>query len=100
MGRKGEGEALRMGVGVGTREGKLLGGLSGRDFTYDKRLFRCAGNSALRLLVPFLLLLLFNNCKVSNTGLVLEIGSCSLLTLGYQLICWKYIKHRYHYHPP
>ena len=63
IGWKGEGEALRMGVGVGAWKDELLGVLSGRDFTYDKRLFRCAGNGVLRLLVPFLVLLLFDDCK-------------------------------------
>jgi hypothetical protein len=63
MGRKGEGEALRMDVGVGAREDKLFGGLSGRDFTHDKRLLRCVGNGVLRLLVPFPVLLLFDDCK-------------------------------------
>ena len=62
IGRKGEGEALRMDVG-GAGEDKLLGGRPGRDSIHDKRLFRCAGNSMLRLLVPFLLLLLFDDCK-------------------------------------
>ena len=62
-GRKGEGKALRVDVGVGAGEDKLLGGLSGRDLIHDKRLFCCGGNGVLCLLVPFLLLLLFDNCK-------------------------------------
>jgi hypothetical protein len=65
MGRKGEGEVLRVDIGMGVGEDKLLGSLSGRDFAYNKRLFRCGGNSIFRRLVPFLLLLLllFSNCK-------------------------------------
>jgi hypothetical protein len=65
MGRKGEGEALRVDIGVGAGEDKLLGGLPGRDFAHDKRLFRCGGNGVFRRLVPFLLLLLllFGDCK-------------------------------------
>jgi hypothetical protein len=65
MGRKGEGEgeALRVDIGVGAGEDELLGGLPGRDSIHDKRLFRCAGNAVLRLLAPFLLLLLFDDCK-------------------------------------
>jgi hypothetical protein len=63
IGRKGEGEALLRDLGVGAREDKLLSSLSGRDFIHDKRLFRCGRNGVLRLPVPFLPLLLFNNYK-------------------------------------
>ena len=63
IGRKGEDEALLWDLGVGAGEDKLLGGLSGRDFIHDQRLFRCGGNGVLRLLVPFLPLLLFDDCK-------------------------------------
>jgi hypothetical protein len=63
MGQKGEGEALRIDVGIGAREDKLLGSLPGRDSIHDKRVFRYGGNGVLRLLVPFLLLLLFDDCK-------------------------------------
>jgi hypothetical protein len=63
IGWKGKGEALRMDIGVGIGEDKLLGGLPGRDFIHDRRLFRCGGNGVLRLLVPFLVLLLFNDYK-------------------------------------
>ena len=50
IGRKGEGEALVWDLGVCSREDKLLGGLSSE-------------NGVLGLLVPFLLLLLFDGCK-------------------------------------
>ena len=63
IGRKGEGEVLRMDIGVGAGEDKLLGGLPGRDSIHDRRLFRYGGNGVLRLLVPFLVLLLFDDCK-------------------------------------
>ena len=63
MGRKGEGKVLRIDASIGTREDKLLSSLPGRDSIHDKRLFRYAGNSVLLLLVPFLLLLLFNDYK-------------------------------------
>jgi hypothetical protein len=63
IGRKGKGEALRMDIGVGIGEDKLLSSLPGRDSTYDRRLFRCGGNGVLRLLVPFLVLLLFDDYK-------------------------------------
>ena len=63
MGRKGEGEVLRIDIGVGVGEDKLLGGLPGRDSIHDRRLFRCGGNGVLRLLVPFLVLLLFDDYK-------------------------------------
>jgi hypothetical protein len=65
MGRKveGEGKALRWDVGVGAGEDRLLGDLSGKYFIHDKRLFRCGGNGVLRLWVPFLLLLLSDDCK-------------------------------------
>jgi hypothetical protein len=62
-GRKGKGAVLRINAGVGVREDRLLGGLPGGGFTHDKRLFRYARNGVLRLLVPFLLLLLSNDCK-------------------------------------
>ena len=62
-GRKDKGAVLRIDTGVDVGKDRLLGGLPGRDFTHDKRLFRCTGNSVLRLLVPFLLLLLSNDCK-------------------------------------
>jgi hypothetical protein len=61
--RKGEGEALQIDARVGVREDKLLSGLLGKDFTHDKRLFRYAGNGVLRLLVPFLLLLLSDDYR-------------------------------------
>jgi hypothetical protein len=63
MGRKGEGEVLRIDAGAGIGEDKLLSGLPGRDFTYNKRLFHYTRNSVLCLLVPFLLLLLSDDCK-------------------------------------
>jgi hypothetical protein len=63
MGQKGKDEALLWDLGVCSREDKLLGGPSGRDFIYNKRLFRCGRNGVLRLPVPFLPLLLFNDCK-------------------------------------
>jgi hypothetical protein len=66
MGQKGKGEALRINTRVGIGEDKWLSGLPGRDFTHDKRLFRCTRNSVLCLLVPFLLLLLSNNYKESE----------------------------------
>jgi hypothetical protein len=65
MGRKGKGKALRVDIGVGIGEDKLLSSLPGRDFTHNKRLFRYGGNGVFRRLVPFLLLLLllFGDCK-------------------------------------
>ena len=63
MRRKGKGEALRIDTRVSIGEDKQLNSLPGRDFTYNKRLFRCTRNSVLYLLVPFLLLLLSNNYK-------------------------------------
>ena len=63
MGRKGKGEALRIDISVGTGEDKLLSSLPGRDSIHDRRLFRYGGNSVLRLLVPFLVLLLFDDYK-------------------------------------
>jgi hypothetical protein len=63
IGQKGKGKALLRDLSVGAREDKLLSSLSGRDFIHDKRLFRCGRNSVLRLPLPFLPPLLFNNCK-------------------------------------
>jgi hypothetical protein len=63
IGQKGEGEALRIDISVGVGEDKLLSGLPGRDSIHDRRLFRYGGNGVLRLLVPFLVLLLFNDYK-------------------------------------
>jgi hypothetical protein len=63
MGRKGEGEVLWIDTRAGVGEDKLLSSLPGRDFTYDKRLFRYPRNGVLCLLVPFLLLLLSDNYK-------------------------------------
>jgi hypothetical protein len=54
---------LRIDAGVGAREDKLLSGLPGRDSIHDKRLFYYARNGVLLLLVPFLLLLLFDDYK-------------------------------------
>jgi hypothetical protein len=63
IGQKGKGEVLRIDTRAGIGEDKLLSSLPGRDFTHNKRLFRYTRNSVLRLLVPFLLLLLSDNCK-------------------------------------
>ena len=63
IGRKGEGEVLQMDISVSIGEDKLLSSLPGRDSIHDKRLFRYGRNSMLYLLVPFLVLLLFNNYK-------------------------------------
>jgi hypothetical protein len=60
---KRKGEALQIDAKVSVREDKLLNSLFNKDFTYNKRLFRYTRNGVLNLLVPFLLLLLFNDYK-------------------------------------
>jgi hypothetical protein len=48
IGRKGKGEVLQVDISIGIGEDKLLSSLPGRDFTYNKRLFRYSGNSVFR----------------------------------------------------
>jgi hypothetical protein len=48
---------------VGIGEDKLLSSLLSRDSIHDRRLFCYSGNSVLYLLVPFLVLLLFDDYK-------------------------------------
>ena len=54
---------MRIDISVGIGEDKLLSSLPGRDSIYDRRLFYYGGNGVLRLLVPFLVLLLFSDYK-------------------------------------
>ena len=54
---------MRIDISIGIGEDKLLSSLPGRDSIHDKRLFRYARNGVLLLLVPFLLLLLFDDYK-------------------------------------
>jgi hypothetical protein len=60
--QKGEDRALLRDLCVGAGKDKLLGVPASKDFIQDNRLFFCAGNDVLRLLVGFLPLLLSNNC--------------------------------------